>query len=246
LLRASNIAPVLAMPPEEGGGVERSVEQDEHARLQQRQQASGQGGLVPLGGRTENSAEQTSGAGLDQGHQSQGGVAGPAKPVFDPAEPAAVAVGVGDLQRVTAVEGDGAQAAVAHARGAGLGQRAGYHLEQGFHRRRPRPAAQVTQGFFRRAWHRQARQSGGQLVPNPGVSQAREHAQREHEVHPDSRWQITQPALRGPGLLQDVIDQFKRQVLSQLTQMAGRKNTRGGRDGPRKGHGGRLQTQRSS
>ena len=77
----------------------------------------------------------------------------------------------------------------------------------GPHRRRPQPA-QVPQRLLRRPRHRQARQPGGQLVPHPGVSQPREHPQREQEVHPDPRRQVPQPVLHGPGLLQDVIDQL--------------------------------------
>jgi hypothetical protein len=43
--------------------------------------------------------------------------------------------------------------------------------------------------------HRQAVQPRGQLAPPPGVSQPREHPQREQEVHLGPRWQVTQPAL---------------------------------------------------
>ena len=58
---------------------------------------------------------------------------------------------------------------------------------KGLHRRWPESAAQVTQGLFRRAPHRDAVQPGGQRVPDPGVSQARVQAQREQEVHAGPR-----------------------------------------------------------
>ncbi len=49
LLRTRNLAPVLVELVKERGGVEGPVEQDEHARVQQRQQPPGQGGLVSVG-----------------------------------------------------------------------------------------------------------------------------------------------------------------------------------------------------
>jgi hypothetical protein len=45
-----------------------------------------------------------------------------------------------------------------------LVQRPSYHLEQRFHRRWPEAAAQVTQGFLRRAGHRHVVQAGSQLA----------------------------------------------------------------------------------
>jgi hypothetical protein len=64
------------------------------------------GCLVPLGSRAERGADQVAGAGLGQGHQPQRGISCPAHSVADPADPEAVAVGVGDFQRVEAIEGD--------------------------------------------------------------------------------------------------------------------------------------------
>ena len=133
-------------------GVEGPVQQDEHARAQQRQQPPGHGGLVPVGRRPERGAEQAAGAGLGQGHQPQRRIPGKAHPVPDPAQPAAVTAGVGDLERVAPVEGDRAQPAEPHPRRARLGQRPGDHLEQGLQRRRAEPAAQVTQRLLRQAF----------------------------------------------------------------------------------------------
>jgi hypothetical protein len=75
------------------------------------------------------------------------------------------------------------------------------------------PAAQVAQRLLRRGRQVQAGQPGGQLGPDPGVSQPRVHPQRQHEVHPDPGRQVTQPPLHRPGPRQDVIDQLERQVL---------------------------------
>jgi len=194
-------------------GVEGPVQQDEHARVQQWQQPASHGGLVAVGGRPERRAEQAAGARLGQRHQPQRGVPGKAHPVPDPAQPAAVAAGVGDLERVASVEGNGAQPAKAHSRRARLGQRTGDHLEQRLQRCRAEPAAQVTQRLLRGAGHRQAVQPGGQLGPDPPVAQPRVHPQRQHEVHPDPGRQVPQPPLHRLGLRQDVIDQLERQVL---------------------------------
>ena len=194
-------------------GVEGPVQQDQHARAQQRQQPPGHGGLVPVRRRPQRGAEQAAGAGLGQGHQPQRGIPGKAHPVPDPAQPAAVTARVGDLERVAAVEGDRAQPAEPHPRRAGLGQRPGDHLEQRLQRRRAEPAAQVPQRLLRRARHGQAIQPGGQLGPHPRIAQPRVHPQRQQEVHPDPGRQIAQPPLHRPGLLQDVIDQLERQEL---------------------------------
>ena len=213
LARASSIAPVAGDLGQERVGVEGPVQQDQHARAQQVQQPPGQPGLVPVGRRADRGAEQAAGAGLGQGHQPQRGIPGQAHPVADPAHPGPVAAGVGDLEGVQAVERDGAQPGEPHPGRARLGQRPGHHLEQRLQRCRAEPAAQVPQRLLRRARHRQARQPGGQLAPDPGIAQLREHPQREHEVHPGPRGQVTQPPLHRPGLLQDVIDQLERQVL---------------------------------
>ena len=93
-----------------------------------------------------------------------------------------------------------------------LVQRPSYHLEQRFHRRWPEAAAQVTQSFLRR--HGTAMPCRPAVsLPTPRVAQPWEHPEREQEIHPSRRQQITQPALRRPGLLQDLIDQLGRQVL---------------------------------
>ena len=120
--------------------VEGPVQQHQHARVQQGQQPPGHGGLVPVSGRPERGAEQAAGAGLGQRHQPQRGIPGKTHPVPDPAQPAAVAAGVGDLDRVAAVEGDRAQPAEPHPAGMRLGQRPGDHLEQRLQRRRAEPA----------------------------------------------------------------------------------------------------------
>jgi len=159
--------------------IEGSVQQDEHARVQQRQQPARHGGLVPVRGRPERGAEQAAGASLGQRHQPQRGIPGKAHPVPDPAQPPAVTAGVGHLERVAAVERDRAQPAEPHPRRARLGQRPGDHLEQGLQRCRAEPAAQIPQRLFRRARHWQTSQPGGQLGPDPGVAQPRVHPQRQ-------------------------------------------------------------------
>ena len=193
--------------------VEGPVQQDEHARAQQVQQPAGHGGLVPVGCGPERGAEQAAGSGLGQGHQPQRGISGKAHPVPDPAQPPAVTPGIRDLERVAAVEGDRAQPGEPDPRRPGLAQRPGNHLEQGLQWCRAEPAAQVPQRLLRRAGHRQALQPGGQLGPDPGISQPGVHPQRQHEVDPDPGRQVPQPPLHRLGLLQDVIDQLERQVL---------------------------------
>ena len=175
--------------------------------------AAGPGWPRPGRCRAERGAEQAAGAGLGQRHQPQRGIAGEAHPVADPADPGPVAAGVGNLQRIQAIEGDGAQPGEAHPRRARLGQRPGHHLEQRLQRRGPQAAAQIPQRLLRRARQVQAGQPGSQLAPHPRVAQPREHAQREHEIHTDPGRQHPQPPLHRPGLLQDIIDQLERQVL---------------------------------
>ena len=51
------------------------------------------------------------------------------------------------------------------------------------------------------------------LAPDPRVAQAREHAQREHEIQSRPRRQDPEPPLDRPGLRQDIIDQFERKGL---------------------------------
>jgi hypothetical protein len=58
------------------------------------------------------------------------------------------------------------------------------------------------------------------------------------------RWQVAQPPLHGPGLLQHVVDQLERQVLGELAQMTGREDALGNGDRPGKGGRGRLDAQR--
>ena len=208
---------------------------------QQGQQPPGQVGLVPVGRRAERGAEQAAGAGLGQRHQPQRRVPGEAHPVADPAQPGPVAVGVGDLQRVQPSKATVRSPAKRHPGRARLGQRPGDHLEQRLQRRRAEPAAQVPQRLLRRARHVQPGQPGGQLGPDPGIAQPREHPQREHEVHPGPRRQHPQPPLHRPGLLQDVIDQLERQVLGQLAQMTRGEHPRGDGDGT--GDRGQWQTE---
>jgi hypothetical protein len=90
---------------------------------------------------------------------------------------------------------------------------------------------QVAQGLLRRARYWYARPPGGQLRPDPGVSQSGKHPHCEQEVHPGPRWQVPQPLLHGPVLLEDVIDQLERQVLRQLAEMTGGEHPRGDGDG---------------
>jgi hypothetical protein len=142
--------------------IEGPVQQNEHARPQQGQQPPGHGGLVPAGRRPQRGAGQAAGAGLGQRHQPQREIPGKTHPVPDPAQPPAVTAGVRGLERVAAIEGDRAQPAEAHPRRARLGQRPGDHLEQGLHRRRAEPAAQIPQRLLRRARHSHPRQPSGQ------------------------------------------------------------------------------------
>ncbi len=72
------------------------VQQHQHARAQQGEQAPGQTGFVAIARRAEYRAEQAAAAGLGQCHQPQRGIAGPAHPVVDPAHPGPVAVLVRD------------------------------------------------------------------------------------------------------------------------------------------------------
>ena len=198
---------------EEPVGVEATVQQHQHPRPEKVQQPGGQRGLVPVGDRADGGAQQGAGAGLGQGHQPQRGIPGPAHPVADPADPAPVALGVGDLHRVAAIEGDGAQPAEPHPGRMRLGQRPGHHLEQRLQRHRAQAAAQIPQRLLRRARQAQPGQPRGQLPPHPRITKMWEQSQRQHEIHPGPGRQQPQPPLHRLGLLQDVIDQFERQVL---------------------------------
>ena len=229
---------------EEGVRVEGAVDQQEHAWAQQVQQPPGQVGLIPVSRRAEHSAEQPAGTGLGQGHQPQGGIPGEAHPEADPPDPRPVPVSAGNLQRVQPIEGDGAQPGEAHPRGARPGQRPGHHLKQRFHRRWPQAAPQVPQRLLRRGWHVQPRQPGGELGPDPCVAQPREHRQREQEIHPGPGRQGPQPSLHRLGLLQDIIDEFERQVPRQPAQVAWGIHPGGGCDGAGDRDGGRLNAQR--
>jgi len=199
---------------EEHGGAGGPVQQDQHPRAQQVQQPPGQPDFVALGHRADGCPQQSAGAGLGQRHHPQGRVAGHAQPVADLPQPPPVPVSAGDLQGVQPVEGHGAQPGEPHAGRVRLGQRPGHHLKQGFQRRGPKTAAQVLQRLLRQAQQAQPGQPRGQLAPDPQIAKAREHPQRQDKVHPGPGRQSPQPALHRPGLLQDVIDQPGRQVLS--------------------------------
>ena len=226
-------------------GVEGPVQQDEHARAQQRQQPPGHGGLVPVGGRAERGAEQAAGAGLGQGHQPQRRIPGEAHPVPDPAQPAAVAAGVGDLERVAARRRRPCAARRTAPPACAAGPAA---------RRPPRTAPSAVPGRAGGAGPAAPSPTGTaparpaspavSLAQTRGIAQPREQPQRQHEVHPDPRRQIAQPPLHRPGLLQDVIDQLERQVLRQLAQMTRGEHPRGDGDGAGDRGRGRLRTQR--
>jgi hypothetical protein len=103
------------------------------------------------------------------------------------------------------------------------------------------PAARSPTGAARPG--RSARRSA---CPTPGRSRAAGTAQREDEVDPYPGRQVPQPVLHRPGLGQDVIDKFERQVSGQLTEMARGEHSSGDRDGMRDRGGGRLSAQRDS
>ena len=196
-------------------------------------------GLVAITGRADGPADhrtqQATGAGLDQTHQPQRRIARESQPVPDAADPAAVAVGIGNLQRINAIESDRAHPSKAHPRCPGLRQWPGDHLKQRLKRGRTQPATQLTQRLFRHRWHDHARtgQAGAQLRPDPGIADLWEQPKREHEIHSGPRGQCAQPLLHRAGLRQHVINELKRQIAGQLTEM-----TRGehpGSDGKRSG-----------
>ena len=128
---------------EECVAVEGPVQQDKHAGSQQVQQPLGEVGLIPVGGRADSGAQQAAGAGLGQRHHPQRRITGQAQPVADLADPGPVAVSVGDLEGVQAIERDRAQPGEAHPWGAGLGQRPGDDLEQCPQRCRAKAPAQI-------------------------------------------------------------------------------------------------------
>ena len=121
------------------------------------------------------------GAGLDHGHQLDHRVAGDPERGFQLAQPGSVAVGVGHLERHTAIEGDGAVAAEPHARRARRGDRAGQHLKQRPHRRRAEAATQIPQRLVRRRLA--AAHGGGEFGPHLAVAQPGKQTQRQHEIH---------------------------------------------------------------
>jgi hypothetical protein len=87
-------------------------------------------------------------------------------------------------------------------------QRAGDHLEHRLERGRTKPAAQLTQCFFRHHGHDMpgAGQTRAQLGPDPGIANPREQPECEHEVHPGPRRQCAQPLLERAGLRQHVVN----------------------------------------
>ena len=127
-------------------------------------------------------------------------------------QPGPVAAGVGNLHRVEPVEGNGTQPGEAHAGRVRLGQRPGDHLEQRLQRRGPEAAAKIAKSLLRRGSQVQPGQSGGELPPDPQVTQMREHAEGQYEVDAGPRRLIPQPPLHGPGLSQHIVDQLERQV----------------------------------
>ena len=69
LPRASKRRPGASDLTQEGADVKGPVQEDQHARPQQRQQSPGQDRFVPVGRRADSGAEQGSGAGPGHGHQ---------------------------------------------------------------------------------------------------------------------------------------------------------------------------------
>jgi hypothetical protein len=176
-------------PPQERVRVERPVQQDEHARAQQGQQPPGHGGLVPVG--ADPSAAPSRPRVPVSASAISRSVGYPAKPhpVPDPAQPPAVTAGVGDLERVAAVEGDRAQPGEPDPRRPGWASGPA-PPRTAPSRRRAEPAAQIPQRLLRRARQVQAGQPGGQLGPDPGIAQPGVHPQRQQEVDPDPGRQI--------------------------------------------------------
>ena len=98
----------------------------------------------------EDRADQHPGAGLDRGHQHQGGIVGLPVLRFLLAEPPAVRGGVGDPDGLAAVEGHRPVIAVHDPRSA-RPQRPGQDLEQPLHRPGPRPGTAAAGPLLRPA-----------------------------------------------------------------------------------------------
>ena len=230
---------------EQPGRVIGAVGQHQHALAQQRHQLAGQRSLITVALRADHGAEQSAGPGLGQGHHPQRRVPGQAQAALHLPQPRPVPLAIRHLDRVQAVERDRAQAPVGHSRSPWPRQRDRDSLEQGLHRGGPDPSAKIPQRLLRGPGQAQALQRSGQLVPHPQVPQPGEQRHRQQEVHPHPRGQHTHPPLRCPGDLQYVIDQLKRQVPGQLTQMPRSEHPGGDRHRARHGDHGRL-IQRSS
>ena len=121
LARASSAAPVAAISAKNAPPSKARSSRTSMPGPSKWQQPPGQPGLVALGHRADRGAEQAAGAGLGQRHQPQRRVAGQAQPVADLPQPGPVAAGVGDLEGVQPIEGDGAQPGKAHARACAAG-----------------------------------------------------------------------------------------------------------------------------
>ena len=218
---------------EELPGVEAAVDQHQHVRVEQAQQAPR---VVGFPGRRwpEHRAQQGAGAGLDQGHQSHHRVAGDPERGAQLAQPGPVAVGVGHLDRHAAVEGHRPVPAEPHARGRGLGHRPGQRLEQRLHRRGADPAAQIPQRLARHRHPQPDVEAGEHARPHLRRTHTRENGKGQNEIHPNPGRQRPQPPLGRAGLLKHRVDQLERHLPGQLTQMTGCEHPR--RHGNRPDH----------
>lgn len=193
-------------------GVKAAVHQDQHRGIQQVQQLARPVQLADGGG-AEDRADQRPGAGLHQRHQLDDRVAGLAERGVHLAQPGTVTGGIGDLDRLASVEGDGAVPAGRHTRGMRPGHRPGQHLKQRLQRRRAQPPPQIPQRPRRGHGQAQPIQGRGQLCPHSQVASPREQPQRQHEIHPRPRGQHAQPPLSGAGIRQHRIHQLERHNL---------------------------------
>ncbi len=225
------------------------VHDQQHGRVQQRQQLQGLPGL-PAGRRAEDRPQQRPGARLHQRHQRQGGVAGLAVARVLLARPFPVRRRVGHPDGLAAVEGDRPVAAE-HDRGRPrLTQRPGQDPGQPLHRPGPDPAAQVPQRLRRRVRDPGHPQPRRQLPPDPQVAGLREQAHRQQEIQPAPGRQQPDPPLQPAFLLQHGIGQLERDDPGQLAQVTGSEHARGNGDHRHdRRHGtahGRLNGQRRS
>jgi hypothetical protein len=205
------------------GRVEAAVGQQEPARSQRRAQPGGHRRLT-AGDRTENRAQQCAGAGGDQGHQPNLGIARP--PV------GGIALGAvhgqvlrrgRDVQQC-AVKG-AHQQPVPPCRGTG---RCRQQLEQGLHRSRPQAFTGVVQ---RRCGRLHGPfQPAAQLAPHPGPAGLGEQPRRQQQVDHHPRRNQTHPPVRPAARLKHRIDHLERHDARQLAQMHRRVNPTGTAD----------------